>query len=437
MNTFVHKPKEGSREIANAPSCAESGCPAPPQFTETERGAAVRQRAAFGSSSNQANLQLKHALDRSPRVAAQRKLATTLANRPVQRRGIPLNDDAALEREADEMGRQAMNAPGVQRKAVPRTASMNGSGVLQRYVTKSGFFDAANAPDEASVDYVSFDDTQNAYDLYDQAASELPGWSALKADPDTNIHFTTNFDLDAQGSTSLWVTDPDGQEHSTQVGGATIQQWSKWIGPHTPVTILIEINPAQVDFKMEAVAHTINHEVSLHAIPTLVHIKQLRKIDDGDRRTEQALEHVEGRGSESAQHERFVLGTNDNLLLTHKAMLDSIHATGNKASAQNLAGDYLADWNARRNGAIAERQQNILDLSVNKDVARLTEQNLFLWLGDFRRRKKANPAAITAQEQSKANEVQALLNLLKYTYEAHREEVQTSHGFDISAAQNR
>jgi hypothetical protein len=428
MNTFVQKPKEGSREIAGAPSCAESGCPAPPQFTETERGAAVQQRAEF--TSNQANLQLKKALDRSPRVAVQRKLAAVMANAPVQRRGIPLNDDAALEREADEMGKQAMNAPGVQRKASPGTAALNSPGVLQRYVTKSGFFDAANAPDETSIDYVSFDDTQNAYDLYDQAASELPGWSALKADPDTNIHFTTNFDLDAQGSTSLWVTDADGEEHSTQVGGASIQEWSRWIGPHTPVTILIEINPAQVDFKMEAVAHTINHEVSLHAIPTLVHIKQLRRIDDDDRRTQQALENVEGQGSESAQHERFVLGKNQNLLFTHKKMMEAAKATGWDA-VRNLAGDYRADWTARREGSIAEHKQKVLDLSDNPDESKLTEPILLLWLGNYRKRRLANPASITAEERTKARAIQELYDLLAYDYQAHRDDVLNEYGFDL------
>ncbi len=430
MNTFVQKPKEGSREIADAPSCAESGCPAPSQFTETERGAAVRQRVAFGSSSNQANSQLKKALDRSPRVAAQRKLATAMANAPARRKGIPLNDDAGLEREADEMGRQAMNTPGVQRKTVPGTASMNGPGVLQRYVTKSGFFDAANTPDEASIDYVSFDDTQNAYELYDRAASELPGWSALKADPDTNIHFTTNFDLDAQGSTTLWVTDLDGEEHSTQVGGATIQEWSKWIGPHTPVTILVEINPAQVDFKMEAVAHTINHEVSLHAIPTLVHIKQLRKIDDAERRTEQALEDVKGKGSESAQHERFVLGKNQNLLFTHKKMMEVAKARGWDA-VRDLAGDYRADWTARREGTIAEHKQKVLDLSDTADESKLTEPILLLWLGNYRKRRLQNPASITAEERTKARAIQELYDVLAYDYEAHRNDVLKEYGFDL------
>lgn len=91
MNTFVQKPKEGSREIANAPSCAESGCQAPPQFTETERGSAVQRRTHAGASAGQAHLQFKTALDRSPRVVGQMKLARALSGRlngPVQRQAV-------------------------------------------------------------------------------------------------------------------------------------------------------------------------------------------------------------------------------------------------------------------------------------------------------------------------------------------------------------
>lgn len=429
MNTFVHKPKEGSREIANAPSCAESGCPAPPQFTETERGAPVQQRAAFRPSSNQANLQLKNALDRSPRVTAQRKLAAVMANAPVQRRGIPLNDDAALEREADEMGKQAMALQPTQRKAAQDATSGNGNGVVQRVVTEAGWFDPANEPDDQSLDVVSFDDVQKAYALFKQSADELPGWEAVKNDPNTTVHFTTNLDLDAQGSTSLFVTDPDGQEHSA-VDEATVQQWSSWIGPDTPVRIEVQVNPRQVDFKMHAVAHTINHEVSLHAIPTLSFIRRLRKQNTAEKRESSALEFYGGEGSESAQHERFVLGKNQNLLFTHKKMMEAAKASGWDA-VRDLAGDYRADWTARREGTIAEHKQKVLDLSDNADESKLTEPILLLWLGNYRKRRLQNPDSITAEERTKARAIQELYDVLAYDYEAHRNDVLKEYGFDL------
>ena len=91
---------------------------ASPQSAGTQRGAAAKERRQDPFDQNpgaRSELQLESALNGSQRVAAQRKLASVLSQRktdpqpnPVMRKGIPVNNDSALETEADEMGAKAL-----------------------------------------------------------------------------------------------------------------------------------------------------------------------------------------------------------------------------------------------------------------------------------------------------------------------------------------
>lgn len=90
MDSFTVKPpKQGSREIANAPSCAESGCHPSGLTTGSKKKRPVQMKAqslGFEYSSTPSPFQLKQALDRSPRVVTQAKLAATMQSSLVQRR---------------------------------------------------------------------------------------------------------------------------------------------------------------------------------------------------------------------------------------------------------------------------------------------------------------------------------------------------------------
>ena len=117
---------------------------ASPQSAGTQRRAAAKERGQDPFVQNpgvRSELQLESALNGSQRVAAQRKLASVLSQRKtdpqpntVMRKGIPVNNDSALETEADEMGAKAL-----QMKEAPSNHQASPSrGVIQRRTSVAG-----------------------------------------------------------------------------------------------------------------------------------------------------------------------------------------------------------------------------------------------------------------------------------------------------------
>src|SRR5947209_19763984 len=119
MRGYLAKP-----DLRTLPS-AERQVPAHAARTDASaRAAAGAEATQAGAAAGKTTslLQLRRALDQSPKVQSEVALQRALDQRaaapvkakkgkpPLQRKGIAINDDAGREREADAMGRTASHA---------------------------------------------------------------------------------------------------------------------------------------------------------------------------------------------------------------------------------------------------------------------------------------------------------------------------------------
>ncbi|WP_082596326.1 eCIS core domain-containing protein [Sphingomonas sp. Root241] len=270
-------------------------------------------------------------------------------------RGQPINDSPSLESEADRMGAIAAR-PIAQAKAAPPLPSLplSLSAVRQPKVVYAGnFHPDAVAPDVIEYDDIAkaeaFDDAKAGIELYKQGDQNVaaedkaikPALTVFETEPDLELVITTDA-MEAMGDTAMAVMDGQGVYRGLQqnaLNSATSDQWPPWMTAGNAVRITVTLRE---DLSKAAMAHTLNHEISVHATNKLPLIRKVRGMNHPQMARNFVDATMFGTGAYSADHEHALLGADKNprLKATHRAMkAASKDAEFNEALDRDYASD--------------------------------------------------------------------------------------------------
>lgn len=275
--------------------------------------------------------------------------------------GVPVNDNEALERESDIMGQRALQRQAdVNAAAAPEQQSdVRGQQVAQRVVEFRGYF-SADAEPEVDEDFESFEehsrweDAQDALKLYKQGDSNVNEFdeslhsilSEFESEPNLTVVVSTDPNLKDFGQTTFSVWDGNKYRGISEESenSAKSDEWPAWVTAGNPVRMEITIN---AKLKPAEIAHTLNHEISLHASSDLAMIRKVRDM----RHPRMAKNFVDAtvfkKGKYSTDYAHAQLGADKHprLRATHEAMKEA--ATGNINEA-DLEEDYQSDVKAHK-----------------------------------------------------------------------------------------
>jgi hypothetical protein len=297
-----------------------------------------------------------------------------------------------------------------------RTAKWNGipigQQVVQRELYEGGDF--TEPEPEVTEDYETLrqNDTwhflKEGLRMFTSSAAGILG--EIEKLPNLVLTLSTSTEIDSIGKTTLKLVSPEREVYTSESGhynSATIQQWSRWLGnPKTRAAALVQVNPNQIANAAQ-VAHTLNHEVFLHAVEILNEIKHLKSIKDDKARETFALKNIR---NPDKDHEDFVFGRRKDLIVNQSRMILSARQD-NPVRARELVDDYKRDWAARR--------EEMLKAAASK-----------LWEGDERALREYATGIIKAFGSSAEEDAQAevadmrnILSIIDYNFEAHLDDV--------------
>jgi hypothetical protein len=340
--------------------------------------------------------------------------------------GTAINDEAGLEREADAMGMQALQLKLGDQVAAPNQggdgyAGREGGWVVQREVYERGLF---NAPEpDVGKDYESYERNSQwemfntGMDMFAAAAGDII--SGIQDVPNMVLTMTTSTTIDGMGKTTLKIVDPTGRVRTSEEGhgnSASIGQWSQWLGdPNTRVGILVQLNPNELHSAAE-VAHTLNHEVFLHAVGIWEEITHLKSLPDADDRLDFAVKHT---GHPDRDHEDLVFGKRKNFVENQSRMIDNALSRGDRTLARQLIADYKADWTHQRLGLLKARAGMLwTDEQKMKKVA-------VDMIRDFG--EDPDPGA-----QAEVENMRTIIDIINYAFEDHLDDVWHWDRIDLS-----
>lgn len=303
-----------------------------------------------------------------------------------------------------------------------RTAQCSGTPVgqkvVQRELYESGDF--TEPEPEVTEDYETLkqNDTwhflQQGLKMFTSAAGGVLG----EIEKLTNLVLTlsTSTEIDSIGKTTLKLVDPEGKVHTSESGkhnSATVQQWSRWLGdPKTRAAALVQVNPNRISNAAE-VAHTLNHEVFLHAVQILDEIRHLKSIKNDKEREEFAVEHIR---NPDKDHEDFVFGRRRELII-HQSRMISNALRDNPVRAQQLVDDYRRDWSDRREEML-KALAGKLKYENEKELETIAMGNI-----------KALSSIPEAQDEVKV--MREMIRIIRYSFDAHVADIRDRYGIDL------
>lgn len=375
--------------------------------------------------------QLAAAVNASPQVQALEQLkGAAHQSLPAQRlinltgeinsgRSAQWSDIAGAEQEADGTG---TSTPPIKDSMHPlpplqRKASAASQPVAQFELYERGQFSAA-APEvtnsnEGFQEYDTWERLQEGMKMFRAAAGDI--LEAIEQMPNMVLTLSTSTEIDSIGKTTLKLVDPTGKVRTTEGGqdsSATVQEWSRWLGdPATRVGVVVQVNPNQV-FNAAMVAHTLNHEVFLHAVKILDEIKKLKSIKDDKTREKLALRNPD------KDHEDFVFGRRKDLIINQSRMILNV-IRDNPPRAQQLVNDYKRDW--------ADRREEMLKAAAGA-----------LWKGSEGELRDYAIGIIRslggdsdADAQAEVAGVRKILSIIDYDFDAHLADVWDKYRIDL------
>jgi hypothetical protein len=303
-------------------------------------------------------------------------------------------------------------------RSVPGSGISAGQEVVQRELYEGGDF--TEPEPEVTEDYETLKqhDTwrflQQGLKIFTAAASGILG--EIERLPNLVLTLSTSTEIDSIGKTTLKLTDPTGRVRTSEGGqhnSATIQQWSRWLGdPATRIGIVVQVNPDKV-FDAATVAHTLNHEVFLHAVEILDEIKHLKSIKGDKEREAFALRNVR---NPDKDHEDFVFGRRQDLLI-HEARMIKNALRDNPPEARRLVEDYRRDWTARREDMLKALAGNF-KYGNEKELKAIANGNI-----------KALSSIPDAREEVEA--MHKIIGIIDYSFDVHVAAVRETYGIDL------
>jgi hypothetical protein len=292
--------------------------------------------------------------------------------------------------------------------------------VVQREVYMRGQFNEPEPEVTEDVDTLrqldEWEWLQQGMQMFEAVASDY--LDHIDAMPNVVLTFSTSTDIGAIGATTIKVVDPTGRVRTTVAGAdnsATIAEWSRWLGnPATRVGIVVQLNPRELHNAAQ-VAHTLNHEVFLHAIGLFDVIKDLKNIPDDAARADAAEVTLT---QPDRDHEDFVSGTRKYLVENQRRMIANAARGGDLALARDLIADYRADWHFQRTALLQARAGNA-------------------WAGEEALRAYALGVIAQYQDdpdrdaQNEVDFMRETLALLDYTFEDHLDDVSRRYRMDL------
>jgi hypothetical protein len=255
---------------------------------------------------------------------------------------------------------------------------------------------------------------QDGLKMFAAAASDF--LETIKQISNVVLTLSTSTEIDSIGKTTLKLTDPTGRVRTSEGGqhnSATIQQWSRWLGdPATRIGIVVQVNPDKV-FDAATVAHTLNHEVFLHAVEILDEIKHLKSIKGDKEREAFALRNVR---NPDKDHEDFVFGRRQDLLI-HEARMIKNALRDNPPEARRLVEDYRRDWTARREDMLKALAGNF-KYGNEKELKAIANGNI-----------KALSSIPDAREEVEA--MHKIIGIIDYSFDVHVAAVRETYGIDL------
>jgi hypothetical protein len=286
----------------------------------------------------------------------------------LQLKGVAINDDSVLEREADTMGAQAVQVGNLQ-TGVPRLTAPNprphvgvqqlqrqsvANSPVQRTIIYGGNFLKDNEP-EVTMEYESYEAHSKWEDAQKGLATYLEGDKGVKAvndalgplfaqfeaEPNLDVLITSGEIKNAGQTTfSVW----DGTKYCGIAPDAPnklgSKEWPKLVTAGNYVRMEITISE---NLTFAQIMHTLNHELSLHAASDFKMIQTLRKM----KHPTMAVNYVESTmfkmGVHSGDYAHAQLGADKDprLKATHAAMKTALGA--DKGSIAALDKDYATD----------------------------------------------------------------------------------------------
>lgn len=313
-----------------------------------------------------------------------------------------------------------MNLTGEINSGRPQWSGISvGQKVVQRELYESGEF--TEPEPEVTLDYETLKENdewhflQQGLKMFTSAAGSI--LSEIERLPNLVLTLSTSAEIDSIGKTTLKLVSPEGKVYTSEAGqhnSATVQQWSQWLGnPKTRVAALVQINPKRIANAAQ-VAHTLNHEVFLHAVEILDEIKRLKSIKGDQERETFALQNIR---NPDKDHEDFVFGRRKDLI-THQARMISNALRDNPVGAQQLVDDYRRDWTDRREEMIKALAGN-LKYGNEKELKTIATGNI-----------KALSSIPEAQEEVEV--MRKIIGIIDYSFDVHVANVREKYEINLS-----
>lgn len=293
-----------------------------------------------------------------------------------------------------------------------------GQEVVQRELYKRGGF--IEPEPEVTEDYETLmqHDTweflQQGMEMFTSAAGDILG--EIEKLPNLVLTLSTSTEIGSIGKTTLKLTDPTGKVRTSEAGkdsSATVNEWSRWLGdPATRVGIVVQVNPNKVG-NAAVVAHTLNHEVFLHAVEIFHEIKHLKSIKNDKERETFAVKHIR---NPDKDHADFVFGRKEGLIINQSRMISNA-MRDNPVRARQLAADYQTDWSDRREEMLKGLAGN-LKYENEKELETIAIGNI-----------KALSSIPEAQGEVKV--MREMIRIINYSFDAHVADIRDRYRIDL------
>lgn len=290
-----------------------------------------------------------------------------------------------LEKEADQMGSKS-----VQMKPQSGASLFNLSthNTIQRVVLYEGNFDPQSEEpdvydDQSFYDFQSWNDAQQGLKTFqtgDQNVSQQDdklesSLSQFENEKNFTLIIKTVDGLNNKGETTFSVWDGTKFRSISETGEnpATSEYWPTWVTSGNAIKMEISIQAGQTKAQ---IAHTLNHEISLHAISDLKMIQKVRAMANPLMATNYVNSTAFKGGVFSSDYAHAQLGADKNQRL--KATHESMKVDSDEYFASALDTDYQLDVSDHA-GFVPQiyipphQRKKIAGTGNNDDVAQLSK----------------------------------------------------------------